>query len=102
MSHELPAAYHTVLVVQAHPDDAEHGVAGSVARWTAEGRQVHYLLCTSGDKGAADPQRRPAELARQREAEQREAARRLGLAGVRFLGRHDGELEVSLAFRAEV
>ena len=102
MSHALPPEFTDLLVVQAHPDDAEHGVAGSVARWCAEGRRVHYLLCTSGDKGSRDPEARPADVARTREAEQREAARRLGLASVRFLGRHDGELEVSLTFRAEI
>ncbi|MBX5491628.1 MAG: PIG-L family deacetylase [Chloroflexi bacterium] len=102
MSHALPPAFTDILVVQAHPDDAEHGMAGTVARWTREGRRVHYLLCTSGDKGSADPHARPSDVARQREAEQREAGRRLGLASVQFLGRPDGELEVSLAFRAEV
>src|SRR5205823_11576743 len=66
------------------------------------GRRVHYLLCTSGDKGSADATARPGDLARVREAEQQEAARRLGVASTCFLGRHDGELEVSLAFRAEL
>ena len=102
MSYALPTEFQEILFVQAHPDDADFGAAGTVARWTREGRRVHYLLCTSGDKGAPDPQSDPAELARLREAEQREAARRLGVASTTFLGRHDGELEVNLAFRAEV
>ncbi len=102
MSYVLPAAFEDILVVQAHPDDADFGVAGTVAKWAREGRRVHYLLCTSGDKGSADPDARPADLARIREAEQREAARRLGVASTTFLGRHDGELEVTLAFRGEL
>jgi LmbE family N-acetylglucosaminyl deacetylase len=102
MSYQLPAEFQDILFVLAHPDDADFGAAGTVARWTREGRRVHYLLCTSGDKGTADPTQRPAELARLREAEQREAARRLGVASTLFLGRHDGELEVSLPFRAEI
>jgi LmbE family N-acetylglucosaminyl deacetylase len=102
MSYELPPEYQEILFVQAHPDDADFGSAGTVARWTREGRRVHYLLCTSGDKGAPDAETHPADLARLREAEQREAARRLGVASTVFLGRHDGELEVNLAFRAEV
>jgi LmbE family N-acetylglucosaminyl deacetylase len=32
-----------VLVITAHPDDAEFGVAGTVARWTREGKQVVYV-----------------------------------------------------------
>ncbi len=102
MLYELPPPFREVLVVQAHPDDADFGVGGTVARWAGEGRRVHYLLCTSGDKGSLDPGARPAELARTREAEQREAARRLGVVTTLFLGRHDGELEVTLAFRAEI
>jgi LmbE family N-acetylglucosaminyl deacetylase len=102
MSYALPAEVQDILFVQAHPDDADFGAAGTVAHWAREGRRVHYLLCTSGDKGAPDAATRPADLARLREAEQREAARRLGVASTTFLGRHDGELEVNLAFRAEV
>ncbi len=102
MSYRLPDDFQDLLFVQAHPDDADFGAAGTVALWAREGRRVHYLLCTSGDKGTPNPGERPADLARRREAEQREAARRLGVASTRFLGRHDGELEVSLAFRAEL
>ena len=29
-----------VMVVTPHPDDAEFGVAGTVARWVKEGQQV--------------------------------------------------------------
>jgi LmbE family N-acetylglucosaminyl deacetylase len=102
MSYRLPDDFQDLLFVQAHPDDADFGASGSVALWAREGRRVHYLCCTSGDKGAADPNARPADLARLRETEQREAARRLGVTSTRFLGRHDGELEESLAFRAEL
>ncbi len=102
MSYRLPDDFQDILFVQAHPDDADFGAAGTVALWAREGRRVHYLLCTSGDKGTPNPGERPADLARRREAEQQEAARRLGVDSTRFLGRHDGELEVSLAFRAEL
>jgi LmbE family N-acetylglucosaminyl deacetylase len=102
MAHELGPEFQDILFVQAHPDDADFSSSGTVARWTREGRRVHYLLCTSGDKGSNDPEARPTELARLREAEQREAARRLGVTTTLFLGRHDGELEVNIAFRAEL
>ena len=38
-----------VMVVTPHPDDAEFGVAGSVARWVREGKDVVYVVCTNGD-----------------------------------------------------
>ena len=48
-----------ILVITAHPDDAEFGVAGTVARWTREGKQVVYVVCTSGDKGTSDRRMKP-------------------------------------------
>ncbi len=44
-----------VLVVTAHPDDAEGWCAGTVALWVQEGAAVHYVLCTGGGKGTDPP-----------------------------------------------
>jgi LmbE family N-acetylglucosaminyl deacetylase len=82
-----------MLVIVAHPDDAEFGCGGSVARWVAEGWEVHYCLFTSGNRGSDDPAMTPERLAAIREAEQRAAARALGVRDVVFLGYPDGELE---------
>lgn len=90
-SSEVPRA----LVVAAHPDDAEFGVAGSVASWTDDGVEVTYLLCTYGDQGGFDETPRE-EMPRIREAEQRAAAEVAGVTDVRFLeGFRDGYLEPS-------
>ena len=43
------------MVVVAHPDDAEFGFAGTLARLTREGMELAYVLCTDGDKGTSDP-----------------------------------------------
>ncbi|HZR99020.1 MAG TPA: PIG-L family deacetylase, partial [Chloroflexota bacterium] len=48
-----------VLVVMAHPDDADFVAAGSVARWAREGAECVYLLCTDGNKGSDDPAMTP-------------------------------------------
>ena len=90
------------MVIFAHPDDAEFSCAGTVARLVESGFRVQYVAATRGDKGSADPKAVPEELAAMREAEQREAARVLGVAEVTFLGHKDGEVEVSLAFRREL
>ena len=68
-----------ILVITAHPDDAEFGVAGTVARWTREGKQVVYVVCTSGDKGTSDRSMRPEKLAEIRKKEQKAAAKVLGV-----------------------
>jgi LmbE family N-acetylglucosaminyl deacetylase len=44
-----------VMVVGAHPDDPEFGCAATIAKWASMGREIHYVLFTSGDKGSHDP-----------------------------------------------
>ncbi len=83
----------TVLVIAAHPDDIESWCAGSVATLTAQGWRAVYVLCTSGEKGTSDPTESPATVAARREAEQREACRRIGADDPIFLRLPDGGLE---------
>jgi LmbE family N-acetylglucosaminyl deacetylase len=92
----------TYLVVAAHPDDPDFGVAGTAARLASEGHAVHYVLCTSGDAGSEDPTQPPEDLIRIREAEQQEAGRIIGLASVQFLRYPDGEVEPSLQLRKDL
>jgi LmbE family N-acetylglucosaminyl deacetylase len=91
-----------VLVVMAHPDDAEFTCAGTMAKWIRAGRRAHYVVCTSGDKGTKDPDMTPHHLAAIREEEQRAAAEVVGIEEVTFLRHKDGELQASMAFRAEI
>jgi len=91
-----------VLVITAHPDDAEFGVAGTVARWTQEGKQVVYIVCTSGDKGTSDRSMKPEKLAEIRKKEQKAAAKVLGVKEVVFLGYPDQGLEDTPEFRKEL
>lgn len=86
------AEWERVLVAVAHPDDAELGSGGSIARWTAEGATVDYVVATNGNKGTKDPSLSPHRLAEVREAEQKAAARVLGVRDVIFLRYNDGEL----------
>jgi LmbE family N-acetylglucosaminyl deacetylase len=93
------------LAVGAHPDDVEFGCGGTLAKWAADGCVVHHLVCTDGSKGTWDVDADIAALAVRREAEQREAARRLAgdRAGeVRFLRAVDGELEPTVGPRREI
>ncbi len=82
-----------ILVVTAHPDDADFGFSGSVAKWIAAGAEVVYVLATSGDKGSPNPDDVPAAVAATREREQLNAARVLGLKEVVFLRQPDGGVE---------
>ena len=91
-----------VMVITPHSDDAEYGVAGTVARWVAEGRNVIYVVCTNGDKGTSDANMKPDELARIREQEQLAAAKLLGVREVIFLRYPDQALEDTPEFRKEL
>ena len=90
------------MVIMAHPDDAEFSAAGSVAKWVREGKEVVYVLCTSGDKGTSDISQSPAELAELRREEQQAACRVLGVKEVVFLGYEDGVLQSTLELRRDL
>ena len=90
------------MVVIAHPDDGEFMAAGTVAKWTRQGKQVVYVVCTNGDKGTEDPEMFPARLAVIREAEQRAACSALGVQDVVFLGYADGTLQNTLELRRDI
>jgi LmbE family N-acetylglucosaminyl deacetylase len=91
-----------VMVVTPHPDDAEYGVAGTVARWAGEGKEVVYVVCTNGDKGTSDANMKPEEVAKTREREQLAAAKLLGVREVIFLRHPDQSLEDTHEFRKEL
>jgi len=91
-----------VLAVQAHPDDVDFSSGGTVAKFVKDGHDVYYLSATSGNKGSHDRAMTPERLTEVREAEEREAARLLGVKEVFFLRHNDGELEANLSLRGEV
>jgi len=90
------------LIIAPHPDDAEFGIAGTVAKWVKEGKQVVYAICTNGDKGTSDPNIKPEDLAKIREKEQQAAAKVLGVQEVVFLRFPDQGLEDTTEFRKEL
>ena len=81
------------MVIFAHPDDAEIGSGGVVAKWVARGREVTYVLCTNGGAGTADRSLTPEQLTARRADEQRAAADFMGVRHVVMLGYPDGGLE---------
>jgi LmbE family N-acetylglucosaminyl deacetylase len=86
----FPDDWQRALVVAAHPDDIEYGLAAAVASWTAAGKQVHYLLATRGEAGMAGVP--PEEVGPLREDEERRSAAVVGVREVEFLDFRDGVL----------
>lgn len=91
-----------VLVIGAHPDDAELFAGGTVASWIAQGSSVAFLILTDGRLGSHDPSLDPAEVAMTRLAEAKVAGAFLGVDEVAFGGFPDGGLEHSREHATEL
>lgn len=96
----VPEDWQRGLVIVAHPDDIEYGAAAAVARWTGQGKDIRYVLVTSGEAGIAGMP--PAEAGPLREAEEIAAAEVVGVHEVEFLGYPDGRVEESLGLRRDL
>jgi LmbE family N-acetylglucosaminyl deacetylase len=102
-----PELRKVALVVVAHPDDAEFMAAGTVAAWTADGWEVHYVICTDASGGGPDDAEDVSQAARKavsdtRKREQRAACDVLGVRDIVFLDYPDGQLQPSLAVRRDI
>ncbi len=89
----------SVLIIGAHPDDAEVKAAGTTSLWVKHGIQVTFGIMTDGSAGHHSMLAN--DLIRRRQAEAMEAATRLG-ARVEWLGYPDGLLVPSLEARLDV
>jgi len=91
-----------VLGIGAHADDIDFNASGSIARWAAEGAEVHYLILTDGSSGSSDASVSAKQLIKDRQTEQRNAASTLGAVDVHFLHYKDGALENTLQLRKDI
>ncbi len=88
------------VAVVAHPDDLEYGAASAIARWTNQGKEVSYVLATSGEAGIDSMV--PSEAGPLRVEEERRSAAVVGVNSVEFLGHPDGLVEQTLALRRDI
>ncbi|MGH2795290.1 MAG: PIG-L deacetylase family protein [Actinomycetota bacterium] len=91
-----------VMVIYAHPDDAEFGCSGTCASWAKKGVEVTYCMVTNGASGSSDPEMTREKLADMRHTEQLAAAEILGIKDVIFMGFEDGYLYPDLELRKAV
>ncbi|MFC0314961.1 PIG-L deacetylase family protein [Gordonia phosphorivorans] len=97
---DFPADWSNALVLVAHPDDPEYGMAAAVAKWTAEGKKVTYALATSGEVGIEGMA--AAEAGPLREDEQRRSAAVVGVDDVEFWDFPDSEVFNTPELRAKI
>ena len=91
-----------LMAISAHPDDMEFGCGGTIGKWIREGWEGALVIATDGRAGTSDPDTKPEDLVKTREAEARAAAHVLGIQDVTFLGYPDGELDDTRELREHV
>ena len=96
----VPEDWTRAVAVVAHPDDLEYGAASAVSRWTSQGKQVSYVLVTSGEAGIDGMH--PAAAGPLREEEERRSAAVVGVDHVEFLGHPDGAVVADLRLRRDL
>jgi len=96
----MPDDWQRALIVAAHPDDIEYGMAAAVAAWTTAGKEVHYLLATRGEAGMAGVP--PETSGPLREEEERRSAAVVGVTEVEFLDHRDGVLVQGPELRRDI
>ncbi len=89
-----------IIVIGAHPDDAELEAGGTAALWAAQGHHVKFVSTTNGDIGHA--REAGAPLAVRRIEEVRAADKVLGVEATEVYDIHDGELMPTLENRRKV
>ena len=95
----VPEDWDRALAVVAHPDDMEYGASSAVAKWTAQGKQIGYVLATRGEAGISSM--KPEEVSRLRSEEQRLACEVVGVDDLVFLDHPDGLVEPSHHLRRD-
>lgn len=80
-----------MLAILAHPDDESFGMGGTLAKYAAEGVEVHLITATGGENGTVEPELLNGydSIADLRAAELKCAANKLGLASLTMAGYRD-------------
>jgi LmbE family N-acetylglucosaminyl deacetylase len=96
----FPSDWRIALLLVPHPDDPEYGCAAAVAKWTGQGKTVHYALACRGEKGIAGMP--PEQAGPLREAEQLRSAAVVGVSDVQFWDFPDSRILNTAELRATI
>ena len=96
----MPENWRTGLAIVAHPDDLEYGAAAAIAKWTAQGKKINYVMVSKGEAGIDGME--PSEVGRLRSREEINAARVVGVETVEFLDHVDGVIEYGPRLRRDL
>jgi LmbE family N-acetylglucosaminyl deacetylase len=81
-----------ILVITAHPDDAELLFGGTIAKYSRNGHNVEIIVVTSGENWNKLGNTNLEDVRRIRQKEAKKAAKILGTKNIHFLNLKDGKL----------
>ncbi|HTI14288.1 MAG TPA: PIG-L deacetylase family protein [Dictyobacter sp.] len=81
-----------VLIIGAHPDDADFGAAATLSLWARQGKKIAWAVMTDGTEGSEIPDQSNEELRLIREEEQHRACAVYGIDTIEFLRFPDGHV----------
>ena len=73
-----------ILVVVAHPDDEVLGMGGSIAKFSAEGKQVHLLIVTDGSSSQYRDSKDLCKIIENKKIETTKSADILGIKSITY------------------
>jgi LmbE family N-acetylglucosaminyl deacetylase len=91
----------TILVVEAHPDDATLFAGGTIAKLASMGHKIVNLCTTYGEKGTLDPAMTREQMIEIEKKEAQSAATILGVEEVQYLEIPDGEVKSGKELRGK-
>lgn len=92
----------SIVAVGAHPDDIEFGCPVTLRNFIKKGYKVFYIIATNGENGFKAKSLSAKERVEIRKKEALEAAAKVGVKDVHFLGYKDGFLEYNEALREKI
>ena len=91
-----------ILAVGAHPDDIEFGCPVTLRNFIKKRYEVHDVIATNGENGFKTKSLSAKERIEIRKKEAQEAARKVGVKEIHFLGFKDGFLEYNESLREKL
>jgi len=91
-----------IMAVGAHPDDLEFGCPVTVRDLIKQGYEAYYVIVTNGENGCKKKVKTRQERIDIRRGEQLDAAKKIGVKKVYFLGNRDGYLEYTETLRKKL
>lgn len=84
-----------ILVIAAHPDDEIYGMGGTIAKLSAQGKEVYLLIVTDGSTAQYRNDPNINEIIENKKLETISAAKSVGIKEIYYGNLHDMRLDIT-------